>query len=216
MTIKTNFDYIIATPDEQATYPHLIDTEQLNLEFVRLEFLDDDSTVSSYSDDDDDDDSTIESLDMEGGRVDNSSDDFVIPLAGSRRRERRTSRRLFMELVELESQLFLSGRRASPHRGRAVETNEDEDSVDLARRRVNRNGSPRYAGSALEEDSLRLTRTRVPVHITRHDQDDDEEDDYSSNLDFSMPLSSISRGSIIRRSSSSQKFQPHSDRAQSF
>jgi hypothetical protein len=212
MTIKTNFDYIIATPDEQAKHPHLIDTEQLNLEFVGLEILDDDSTISSYSDDDD---STIESLDMEGDRVENSSGDIVIPLAGSRRRERRTSRRPLMELLELESQLLLAGRRASPRR-RTVEANEGEDSVDLARRRLNRNGRSRYAGNALEEDSLRLTRTRVPLHISRHNQDDDEEDNYSSNLDFSMPLSSISRGSIIRRSSSSKKFQPHSDIAQSF
>jgi hypothetical protein len=220
MTIKTNFDYIIAIPDEQeANYPHLIDAEQLlNLEFVGLEFLDEDSTVSSYSDDD----STIESFDTEGDRVDLSAYDIEIPLAGSRRRERRTSRRRLeemIELLELESQLLLAGRRGrreSSRRPRTVETNE-EDSVDLARSRVNRNERTRYAGDALEEDSLRLTRTRVPpLRRTRHDQDDDEEVDYSINRDFSMPLSPMPRGSIIRRSSSSQKFQPNIDKARSF
>jgi hypothetical protein len=127
-----------------------------------MELLDDDSTFSSYSGND----SPIASLDMEGDRVDLSADDIEIPLAGSRRHERRTSRRLLeemMELLGLESQLLLAERRESPRR-RAVETNEEEDSVDLAKSRANRNERTRYVGNTLEADSLRRMISRMICH----------------------------------------------------
>jgi hypothetical protein len=220
MTIQTNFDYIIATPDdEQANYPHhLIDTEQFNnfeQLVVGLELLDDAddcSTVSSYSDDDSSIESSLEI--MEDDSVDLPADDFEIPLARpSRSRERRgASRRRLEEMMGflgLEPSL-LAGRRESP----------EEYAVDLARNRV-RNERTRYVGDAVlldeeEESSLRLTRTRgVPLlRRTRRDQvvvdddedDDDEEDDYTINIcDSIMPLASPSRprGSIIHRSYSS-------------
>jgi hypothetical protein len=214
MTIKTNFEHIIANPDdEQTNYPrHLIDADQFNnLEFVvGLELLDEDARNDTISSTYSDDDSTIESSSdsTEGHRVDLSADGFessTLEATSRTPRRRRTSRRRLEEMMEilgLESLLAL--RRGEP--------SLEEDSVDLARNRVGNEGT-RHEGDSLEEDSLRLTRARgvrplLNRNTTRRDQeedDDDDEEDYSINLrDSSMPVSSSSssmpRGSTVHRS----------------
>jgi hypothetical protein len=147
MTIITSFDLILIGPNEPGSYD-----APLDFEFIGLELLDEDSTVSSYSDDD----STIESLESE-------YDIDLLPSAPSQPRERLPSRARLEELRQaLESNI------------RSLSRNQPERSKEDAQIR-----RERLRTSFLDTDSLRLSRTRVPRirKRARREQgvDDDEE-----------------------------------------
>jgi hypothetical protein len=178
-----------------------VDAEQVAFAVVGLELLedDDDSTISSYSDDD----STIESLEDEGETDFSLGHDYEIPLnsgTNSRRRKRRPSIVRLEGLREALEQhnLRLTTRRTRRTSRRAEDETGDEDSVVLARSRVRC-----FASDAMEEDSLRLSRTRVsPCRKSsdpqqRYDEEDLLcEDEYPILEDFSMPLSSGEEGAL--------------------
>jgi hypothetical protein len=181
MTVQTRFDVLIGGHGEQPTSPNFLDASELlvRLEFVNLELLDDESTISSCSTNDD---SSIESS-LGVDFVMPLNDEIELPLALSQRaREKRRwsssslSEDAMNEVVELDS-LRLS-RRRSKDGSRGCRAAEQSGGGDQTRRTMTRDRV-----HVLEEDSAHHTRTRLSANTTsgssEHKKDySDSEDDF--------------------------------------
>jgi hypothetical protein len=173
MTIQTQFDLFIAA-DIEGTCSFGLDYPEVTLfQFSGLDRLEGGSTtISSYSDSDGD--SSIESSECEC-----LLDNLQVPLATEiQKRGRPTQSRLQARRVE--------------------EDDDDQGSVDLTRSRGVRRHQRRT--EPLEEDSLRLTRTRISSNNVRgrgggQEQQDAKEGEMGSSedelyFDMIIPLSS--------------------------
>jgi hypothetical protein len=151
MTAQTSLNVLIVGHGEQPTPSNFLDSSELvRLEFVNLELLDDESTISSCSADGD---SSIES--SLGGDFETQQNEIDLPLALSRRvSERRlwsSSPIQFEDL--LDEVLELDSLRLPRHRS----------ILDGSRRSqaAEQNGN---RGHVLEEDSLCQTRARFSAN----------------------------------------------------
>jgi hypothetical protein len=164
MTIKTDFELIVAGHDEQESGDGSVENLEL---FVKLDLLDDDSSVSSYSDDDD---SSIESLQSY------FIDDIDFPLRDAPRNGRPSRSRLDEMKQALEPNTRMLSRSNIKQDSSAQRSSKDFDV------------------GFFDEDSVCLMRRRgnIPLRVRRSQErvDDDGKEDnlLFLNIEISLPL----------------------------
>ena len=165
MTIQTNFELVLVCREQLESLPlHVEYTEQQQqdrFDFENTDFLlDDDSTVSSYSDDDDDsisfvDDERNEQESIHTFRIQELSSESLRHTARPRRRGPSMTR-----LNELRAELNRDSQEVESQQ-RSIQLDFcDEDSVNLTRSRVP--GRSSILEALDDEDSIRLFKARTP------------------------------------------------------